>query len=265
MAWFDTHAHLQDEAYDADRQSVLERAAFQNVTRVLMPACTLSDTRKALEIASRDSRLCCAAGYHPHEAAYFNDQVFHELKQLIQLHRRSLIVAIGETGLDYHYDYSPRPAQQAVFRAQIELAHECGLPLIIHEREATADCLRILREAAADGLLLPRPGVFHCYSGSAETAATLLNLGFYLGVDGPVTFSNARKLPEVIRICPQDRLLLETDCPYLTPVPYRGQRNEPAYLPLIGAKVAAIWQISPEETARLTTANACRLFQLPEN
>ncbi len=144
----------------------------------------------------------------------------------------------------------------------LDLAFECKLPLIIHEREAVADCLQILQTQAAAGQLLPSPGVFHCFSGSVETAAILLKLGFYIGVDGPLTFKNNHKTPEVIRHCPHDRLLLETDSPYLTPVPLRGQRNEPANLPLIAAKVAEIWQLPLEDVARLTTENCCRLFGL---
>ncbi len=172
------------------------------------------------------------------------------------------VVAIGEIGLDYHYDFSPRPVQQAVFRAQLDLAWELDMPVIIHEREATADCLAILRLMIAARRLRAVPGVFHCFSGSVETARILLAEGFYLGFDGPITYKNARKAQEVIAMCPRDRLLLETDSPYLTPVPHRGQRNEPAFLPLIGQQVAQIWDCSVVEVAAQTTANARRLFDL---
>lgn len=260
MIWFDSHAHLQDEAFGNDWHAVLERAAAAGIGRILLPASDIADSRRAIALARQDSRLCCSVGCHPHAAAAFDQAGISQLQQLITENRGNPVVAVGETGLDYHYDFSPRPVQQAVFRAQIDLAFDCGLPLIIHEREATADCLHILQEQAAAGRLRPVPGVFHCFSGSPETAAILLAMGFYIGIDGPVTFRNARKTPEVIRMCPTDRLLLETDSPYLTPVPYRGQRNEPAFLPLIAEKVAEILQMSLAEIARITSENACRIF-----
>jgi len=211
----------------------------------------------------QNSRVFCAVGCHPHAAAGFSQDspaVWHEL---IRSGYRAPIIALGEIGLDYHYDLSPRLIQQEVFRLQLDWAFDFDLPVIVHEREAAADCLAILKSARQNRRLRSTPGVCHCFSGSVETAELLLDMGFYLGFDGPVTFRNARKPLEVIEHCPHDRLLLETDSPYLTPVPYRGQRNEPAHLPLIGAKVAEIWQISPEDVARLTTVNAERLFQLP--
>jgi TatD DNase family protein len=262
MIFFDSHAHLQDEAFAADWRQALDRAAAAGVGRVLLPSTNLEDSRRAIKLASQDARLYCAVGCHPHEAASYGPADTEGLQRLAADYRGSPVVAIGETGLDYHYDFSPRPVQQAVFRQQLDLAFECRLPLIIHEREATADCLQILQQQAAAGRMLPSPGVFHCFSGSPETAVILLELGFYIGVDGPVTFKNARKNLEVIRHCPHDRLLLETDSPYLTPVPYRGQRNEPAHLPLIAAIVAAIWGQPLVEVARITTANACRVFGL---
>ena len=177
---------------------------------------------------------------------------------------RPLIVAIGETGLDYHYDHSPRHVQREVFRQQLDLAYALDLPLIIHEREATADCLKILRQQADAGRLHESPGVFHCFSGSPETAAVVRKMGFFIGIDGPVTYKNARKTLDVVRQCSTDRLLLETDSPYLTPVPKRGQRNEPANLPLIGQKVAELWGMTQTEVARLTFDNACRAFRLAD-
>jgi TatD DNase family protein len=264
MFWFDSHAHLQDEAFASDWQAVLERASRARIGRILLPASDLDDSKRAMERAGQDPRLVCAVGCHPHAAGQFSNHDLEEYRRLADLHRGQPVVAIGEIGLDYHYDFAPRPVQQAVFKALIDLAWECRLPMIIHEREAAADCLAILIEKADAGRLLPCPGVFHCYSGSPETAVTLLKMGFYIGVDGPVTFANARKLPEVIRQCPPDRLVLETDSPYLTPVPHRGEKNEPSFLPLIGSRVAEIWQIPETEVARLTTGNACRLFNLPD-
>ncbi len=263
MRWFDSHAHLQDEAFVSDWRLVLERAAAQNIYRILLPASDIEDSCRAIELACKDPRFCCSVGCHPHEASGFDDVALHRMEQLIADYQGDPVVAVGETGLDYHYDFSPRPVQQEVFRAQLRLAYRCDLPLIIHEREATADCLGILREVAANGELRPTPGVFHCYSGSPETAEILLGLGFYLGIDGPVTFRNAKKIPEVILNCPHDRLLLETDSPYLTPEPFRGKRNEPGYLPLIAEKVAKIWQIPLSDVSRITLVNACKLFRLP--
>jgi len=262
MIWFDSHAHLQDDDFADDWRQTFDRAVAAGIGRILLPASDLTDAERAIAIALQDERLCCSVGCHPHAAAGFGENGIQQLRSLLDSNRGWPIVAIGETGLDYHYDFSPRPIQQSVFRQQLDLAFDYGLPLIIHEREAAADCLYILHDQAKAHRLLPSPGVFHCFSGSLETAEILLALGFYIGVDGPITFKNARKTPDVIRICPQNRLLLETDSPYLTPVPYRGQRNEPAYLPLIGEKVAEIWGISTEEVARITYDNAKRLFQL---
>ncbi|NLM78826.1 MAG: TatD family hydrolase [Ruminococcaceae bacterium] len=258
--WFDTHAHLQSDDFDQDRQAVLQRAQQQCVRQILLPASNYADALRAVEIAEQQPGLCCAVGCHPHEANHFSEQTMAEWLDLVQQKRQAPIVAIGEIGLDYHYDFSPRLVQQRVFRSQLELASTLDLPVIIHEREATEDCLNLLEKAARDGLLRSLPGVFHCFSGSVETGRRVRDLGFYLGFDGPVTFKNARKSLAVIAECPTDCLLLETDSPYLTPVPYRGKRNEPSYLPLIGEKVAVIWQLSVAETAASTTANARWLY-----
>lgn len=262
--WFDSHAHLQDSDFDEDRSAMLERCRAAGISRVLLPTTDLADSQNTIQMALQDRRFVCSVGCHPHNAARFSTADLAEMRRLIDQYRGAPVVAVGEIGLDYHYDFSPRTVQQDVFMQQIELAFACRLPLVLHEREAVADCLQILQDAARQGLLLPAPGVFHCYSGSPETAAILLKMGFYLGVDGPLTFKNARRLPEVIQSCPKDRLLLETDSPYLTPVPYRGQRNEPTYLPLIGARVAEIWQIPVADVARITYDNSMRLFGLAD-
>jgi TatD DNase family protein len=262
MTWFDSHAHLQDDDFDSDWRAVLGRALENQVDRILLPASDLADSKKGIERALQDSHLVCSVGCHPHGAAKFSADHLRELRQLIETYRGKPVVAIGEAGLDYHYDFSPRSVQHDVFQVQLDLAFDMELPLIIHEREAVADCLGMIQNQAAKGRLRSVPGVFHCYSGSSETAAILLKLGFYIGVDGPVTFANARKLPDVIRACPLDRLVLETDSPYLAPVPYRGHRNEPSYLPIIGARVAEILSLPPAEVASQMTANTCRLFGL---
>ncbi len=260
--WFDSHAHLQDEAFVPDLPQVLERAFSGRICRILLPSSSFSDAQRALQLAGLDARLVCAIGCHPHEAKDFNRQDASFWQQLVRADQAGKIVAVGEIGLDYHYDFSPRQVQQDVFYAQLEFAHAHKLPVIIHEREATADCLAILQKAAKAGILQDPPGVFHCFSGSVETARIVLDLGFYIGLDGPVTFKNAKRPVEVARICPLDRLLLETDSPYLTPVPLRGKRNEPANLPLIGAKIAEIKAVGLAELAKSTCDNACRLFGL---
>ncbi len=262
MIWFDSHAHLQGEDFAEDLPEVLERARAAGVQKILLPAVDLEDSKRALTLALAHDLFCCSIGCHPHAAARFPADGIDQLREMIRQRDSSKLVAVGEIGLDYHYDFSPRDIQKDVFRSQLDLAFEADMPVIIHDREATADCLDILHQQQDTGRLRPMPGVFHCYSGSPETARQLLAMGFYIGVDGPITFKNARKTPEVIRICPHDRLLIETDSPYLTPVPYRGKRNEPAYLNLIGEKVAQIWEVEIDDVSTSTTANAKRLFGL---
>lgn len=272
---FDSHAHLQDaEAFPADEMpQVLARARAAGVSRIILPASSLDDADAAAQLARRHPGLYYAAGCHPHEASGFTAEHMARLRAHAGLDRRPDIgqnapasrlplVAIGEVGLDYHYDFSPRDVQKAVFEQQLDLAFLAGLPLVIHEREATADCLAILHSFAKAGRLRPEPGVFHCYSGSVETARELLKLGFYLGFDGPITFKNAHKPLDVIRACPPDRLLIETDSPYLTPVPFRGKRNEPGLVRLVAERLAQEIGLSLPEAAALTTANACRCFGL---
>jgi len=265
MVWIDTHAHLQHKPYTTDFAAVLARSRAAGVSLVLLPGTDLDDSRDAIEMATRhgDLGLIAAIGVHPHEAKTFSDTVAAELRALA-LANRSCVLAIGEIGLDYHYDFSPREVQRQVFMDQLKLARELDLPVIVHDRESTADCLEIIGQAAEQGLLREVAGVFHCYSGSLETAHILLKHGFYLGFDGPITFKNARKALEVIAGCPRDRLVLETDSPYLTPEPHRGHRNSPEYIPLIGAKVAEIWGCPIEEVAARTTLNARTLFGLKD-
>lgn len=264
MELFDSHAHLQDPAYANDLTAVLERAVAAGVTRILLPASDLADTDAAGRIARSRKGLYYAAGCHPHEAAGFTSTDKAHLETRLIDPDRGPLLAVGEIGLDYHYDFSPRPVQQRVFSEQMDIAWRAHLPMIIHEREATADCLSILNEFRRSHRLLPSPGVFHCYSGSVETAEQLLDMGFCLGFDGPITFSNAKKALAVIKMCPQDRLLIETDSPYLTPSPFRGQRNEPSHVALVAARLAQEIGLSLSEAAELTTRNACRCFALDE-
>jgi TatD DNase family protein len=264
MRWFDSHAHLQDEKFADDLPNVIERAKAAGVKRVLLPGADYQSVVRAEKLAAEESDyFCYSSGIHPHDADTVDDNMLNYIKTLAEGTGFHKPVAIGEVGLDYHYDFSPRNIQRAVFEQFIEIAWYYKLPLIIHCREATEDCLSILRSKAAQGRLLTVPGVFHCFSGSAQTADTLIDMGFYLGFDGPITFKNSRKAAEVIKIAPLERLLIETDSPYLAPEPLRGKRNEPSYLPYIGRKLAELKGISTEEAADITWQNTCRLFQIP--
>ena len=263
---FDSHAHLNDPRLADDLPAVLVRAAEAGVTDILVASYDLPSSRSALEIVARHDgrpvRLRASAGIHPHDAKSADDAAFSELRDMLVAGGGTgvLPVAVGETGLDYHYDLSPRDVQREVFRRHMELAFELGLPAIVHEREATEDSLRIVRGLHAEGRLLPAPGVFHCYGGSAETARELLHLGFFLSFAGPVTFRNAHRLLDVVKSIPPSRLLVETDSPYLTPVPYRGQRNEPAYVRFVAEAVASLHGLSTETLCGIVHRNADRLF-----
>ena len=262
MELFDSHAHLQDPAFAPDLEDVLNRAIAAGVTRILLPASNFADTAAATKIARKRQGLYYSAGCHPNEAIDFANTGKAKLTELVFAPDRGPLLAIGEVGLDYHYDFSPRPVQKLVFMEQLDVAYEARLPLIIHEREATADCLKILHDYRNNGRLLPSPGVFHCFSGSVETAELLLDMGFYLGFDGPITFKNAKKALEVMHMCPQNRLLIETDSPYLTPSPFRGQRNEPKHVELVAKRLAEEIGLSLSEAADLTAQNACCCFGL---
>ncbi len=258
MRLFDTHAHLSDERLSEDLPNVLEKATQAGVERVLLPSSNLEDSYRIVEIVNAyPKQLWGSVGVHPHDAKTYDEQTSQALMQLLESPQ---IVAVGEIGLDYHYDFSPRETQKEVFRKQIELAYEAQKPLILHDREAHGDFLVVLQEADKHGLLLEHPGVAHCYSGSWEFAKELLKLGFYLGFDGPITYKNARQPHEVIRQMPKDRLLIETDSPYLSPVPYRGKRNEPAYVIEVAKKVAELWDMTVEDVAELSFNNGMRLF-----
>jgi TatD DNase family protein len=261
----DVHAHLTDERFAGERGEVLARASQAGLVAVIDTGCDLDSSEAALAAArvqaaqagEASPRLFTTAGFHPHEAKLVAAGSLDRLRQMAQ---DPLVVAIGEIGLDYHYDFSPREVQREVFRDQLALAAELEMPVVVHDREAHADTLAILREATAGRCV----GVMHCYSGSAESAPEYLEMGFYLSIGGPLTFNNARRVVEVVERVPLDRLLLETDCPYLAPVPRRGERNEPANVALVAARVAEIKGLPVAEVERATTANAIRLFGLPE-
>jgi len=251
----DSHAHIDDARFDADRAEVVARAAAAGVTLIINVGADMASSARSVALAEQYPGIYAAVGMHPHDAKDMQESDYMQLEKWTT-HPR--VVAIGEIGLDYHYDLSPRPIQKEVFLRQLDLARKTDKPFIIHEREAHADTLDIIR-VAARGLR----GVFHCFSGSVETAREYLNMGFYISLAGPVTFSNSVKSKEVAKFVPIDRLLVETDSPYLTPHPHRGHRNEPAHVRIVAAEIATLRNFSLEELAAATTANVRRLFNIP--
>ena len=249
--YFDTHAHYCDKRFNDDRDELLGAMKDGGVTLILNSASSMWSSKFSLELADRYSFIYASVGIHPHDAKSMTDETVFELEELLK-HPKA--VAVGEIGLDYHYDFSPREVQKKRFREQLELARRIGKPVIIHERESLNDTLDMVRE------FNDLTGVFHCFSGSWETAKILLDLGWYLSFTGVVTFKNARKSLEVLERIPADRIMLETDCPYLAPDPMRGRRNSSLYLPYIAAKVAEVRGITTEEAAALTMENGKRFF-----
>ncbi len=247
---FDSHAHYDDPAFDADRDAVLGGLAAKGVGRVLNCGAAPDSSRASLALAHRWPFIKAAVGIHPEYANDFDPAALAEIETLCA---DPACVAIGEIGLDYHYEGFDRARQAALFSAQLALAARRKLPVVIHCRDALADTLSQL--AAYDG-----PGVFHCFSGAPETAKLLLERGFYLGFGGVVTFKNARRAVDSVAACPLDRLLLETDCPYMAPEPHRGQRNDSTLLGLVAARIAAVKNTDPETVIRAAADNACRLF-----
>lgn len=249
--FFDTHAHYDDEAFDADRDRLLSSLPENGVGLVVNPASGLASALAARSLAEKYDFLYFAAGVHPHEATGADVGTLKETEALLE---HPKCVAVGEIGLDYHYDFSPRETQKEIFRAQMELALRCGKMVIIHEREACADCMSVVNDFP------DVTGVFHCFSGSWETARELLDRGWYLSFGGAITFKNARRALEVIEKMPLERLMLETDCPYMAPVPHRGQRNSSLYLPLVAEKVAQIRRSSASEVEAAAWENAKLFF-----
>ena len=251
----DSHAHIDDARFDADRDSVLERAAAADVELIMNIGADMSSSARSVALAEQYPQIYATVGMHPHDAKEMQEQ---DYRQLLRWAEHPKVVAIGEIGLDYHYDLSPRPVQKEVFLRQLDIARQTGKPFVIHEREAHADTFEIIR-TAAKGLA----GVFHCFSGSIETAREYLKLGFYISVAGPVTFPKSAKTKEVAQFVPLDRLLIETDSPYLTPQAFRGRRNEPAHVRLVAEEIAALRNLSLTELALATSENARRLFKIP--
>ena len=252
---FDTHAHLDDKRFDDDRDELIRGLPERGVSRVITPGIDVDSSKKCVDLADKYDIVYAGVGIHPHEASKLEDNYLDQLRTMAQ---NKKVVAIGEIGLDYYYDFSPRDIQKQRFIEQIELAAELKLPIIIHNRDSHEDMLNILREHKD----LINGGVMHCFSGSWEMAKIVLDLGLYISLAGPVTFKNAKKPVEVANNIPLDRLLIETDSPYLTPVPYRGKRNDPGHVALVAQKIAEIRGITAEEVGRITTENALNLFKI---
>jgi TatD DNase family protein len=252
----DSHSHLDDSSFDADRGEVIQRARDAGLESIVTIGCDLETSRAAVKLAEQHDLVYATVGIHPHEAKSANGSVLDQLRELAA---HPKVVAWGETGLDYHYMHSPKETQLQVFREQIRLAREVGLPLVIHMREAQDDTLSVLRQEQADRI----GGVFHCFSGDMTLAETAPKMNFLLSIAGVVTFSKAHRLQEVVKKTPLDHLMIETDCPYLTPVPHRGKRNEPSYVRFVAEKIAELKSpMTPQEVVRATAANAKRLFKL---
>ncbi|MBQ6890272.1 MAG: TatD family hydrolase [Oscillospiraceae bacterium] len=251
---FDTHAHLDDRAFDSDREQLLCGLAARGTSLVMNPGCSLESSENAVALANRYPWIYAAVGSHPDVADEVNDAVLERYRRLAAENPK--VKAIGEIGIDYHYEDIPRELQLKAFRMQMALARELGLPVIVHEREAHEDGMKVVKE-------FPEvKGVFHCYSGSAEMARQLVDLGWYIGFTGVLTFKNARKAIETAQSIPLERIVLETDCPYMAPVPFRGKRNDPGYLCYMAEKLAQIRGLSVEEISHITAENGKRLYRI---
>ena len=251
---FDTHAHMDDEAFSADREALLASLPSQGLALVMNPGCSLSSSRNASRLSQTYGYIYAAVGSHPDVADEVNEEVLEQYRRLVAENPK--IKAIGEIGLDYHYEDIPREIQLKAFRMQMALAKELNLPAIVHEREAHEDGMKVVNE-------FPEvTGVFHCYSGSAEMAKELVKRGWYIGFTGVLTFKNARKAVEVAKAIPLDRIVLETDCPYMSPEPFRGKRNDPGKLYRMAEKLAEIRGLTVEEIHRITTENGKRLYRI---
>jgi len=261
----DTHCHLNFDSFDGDRPEVIARASAAGVTRIIIPAVDRHTSEEATALADSSPNIYAAVGIHPNSTANFADSDIEWIDALAnQRQRGKRIVSIGEIGLDYYWKDSPKPVQRRAFEAQLELAARLELPVIIHNREASDDVINIL-ESWANGLASPlkeRPGVMHSFSAPMHIAERAVKAGFYLGFTGPITYKNADELRRIAAWIPLERILTETDAPFLTPTPHRGKRNEPSYIPLVVDRLASLRGMSSDEMAAITTANAERLFKL---
>lgn len=251
---FDTHAHMDDRAFDDDREELLSSLPERGIALLMNPGCSLASSRAASRLSQEYDYIYAAVGSHPDAADEVDEAVLEEYRKLCKLNPK--IKAIGEIGLDYHYEDIPRGIQQRAFRMQMELARELDLPVIVHEREAHEDGLKIISE-------FPEvTGVFHCYSGSAEMAKLLVDRGWYIGFTGVLTFKNARKAVEVAQSIPLERIVLETDCPYMSPEPFRGKRNDPSRLCYMAEKLAQLRSLPVERIHEITVENGKQLYRI---
>ncbi|MBN2899353.1 MAG: TatD family hydrolase [Clostridia bacterium] len=252
---FDSHAHIDSERFEGERDDIVARAKEAGLSLIMNPGADYSSSVNAVALSEKYDMVYAAVGIHPHEAESVDEAMLEAIEALA---KKEKVKAIGEIGLDYYYDHSPREIQKQVFVDQIRLAKSLGLPIIIHDRDANDDVMRILKaeNPFETGVIL------HCFSGSAELARQYVKLGAYISVAGPLTFKNNRKTIEVVEVVPLDRLLIETDSPYLTPVPFRGKRNEPAYVQYVADKIAEIKGLTFKEVADATRENGCRIFNI---
>ena len=251
---FDTHAHMDSRSFNEDREELLRRLPDQGIALLMNPGCSLESSKKAVALAEKYDYIYAAVGSHPDAADEVNEAVLDEYRTLCKLNPK--VKAIGEIGLDYHYEDIPRQLQKTAFIAQLELARELDLPVIVHEREAHEDGMAIIRQFPTV------TGVFHCYSGSAEMAKELVKLGWYIGFTGVLTFKNARRAIEAAQAIPLERIVLETDCPYMSPEPFRGRRNDPSKLYRMAEVLAEIRGISAEDAMHITCENGKRLYRI---
>lgn len=251
---FDTHAHYDDKQFDGDRDELLNSIASMGVNTIVNVGASFNGCRRALELAEKYPFMYAAVGIHPDEVGFLNEDTFAELKGWC---KGDKVVAVGEIGLDYYWDTEPRDLQKKWFVRQLELAREMGLPVNIHSRDAAEDTFRIIKEHA-EGI----PGIIHCFSGSRELAAEYVKLGFYIGVGGVVTFKNGKKLKQVVEEISLSNIVLETDCPYLAPEPYRGKRNHSGYIKYVAQEVAKLKGITYEEVIKETEKNAGKVYGL---
>lgn len=258
MALVDTHVHLDFPRFDKDREEVIIRARESGLNYIVNIGADLESSRRSVELANKYPFIYATVGVHPHDAKALDDVMLKEIKELA---RQEKVVAIGEIGLDYHYDNSPRDIQQEVFRKQFALAKELRLPVVIHSREADVDTMKILKEEGMG----KEGGILHCFGSDLKMARECLCFGLYLAFGGVITFNNAVDLRKVVQEVPLDRILIETDCPYLTPTPHRGKRNEPAFVRFVAETIAEIKGISYEEVSEITTENALKVYNLIDN
>jgi TatD DNase family protein len=253
----DSHAHIQGNEYDGEVEAVIERARGAGVEKIIAVggAGDMSSNTDAIALADSFPDIYATVGMHPHDA---KDVGTEELRALSELTAHPKVVAVGETGLDYYYNHSPRDMQRRVFSQFIRIARQTGLPIVVHERDATKDAAELLRSEGAGELR----GVIHCFTGNYEAACAYLDLGLYLSFTGIITFKNAESLRDVVRKVPLEHMLIETDSPFLTPVPHRGKRNEPAYVRFVAETIANIKKIDLQEVARVTTENVSSLFRI---